>query len=142
MQTARLVRIAAEAERLRWQRHARRLVIRAIYGVIAGFFALTAIGVLHVVGYIALRLQFTPIIAAAIIFGVDAVLAIIFAVIASRGGPDEVEQEALAVRQKAVAQIGETLAMVSLVRLAARTLGKRGVYGMGLAALTARFLAK
>ncbi len=142
MQTTRLARIAVEAEKLRWQRRARRLAVRAVLGAIAGCFAVAALITLHVLGYIALRLDFPPLAAAAIVLAVDVVLATIFGIVALRDGPDAIEREALEVRQKAVAQIGETLAMFTMVRTVGSLLGKRGVYGMTLAALTAKFLSK
>ena len=142
MQTYRLARLAAEAEKLRWKRRVSRLITRAIYGAIAALFAIAALVTLHVLGYIALRLVVSPLVAAAIVLAVDLVIAVILAVLATLGGPDPVELEAVEVRQKALTQIGESLALVTMVRGASRLMGKRGVYGMTLAALTARFLSR
>jgi Zn-dependent protease len=125
MKTLRLVRVAAEAERLRWQRFARRLVVRAVLGAIAAFFALAAVVVLHGLGYLALREQVSALIAASIILGVDVVLALLFGILASRGGPDAIEREALVVRQTAVAEIGKTFALLALARTVASLLRRR-----------------
>ena len=140
-QTFRLARIAAEAERLRLKRHVRRLVIRAIFGAIAGVFLLFAITSAHVAGYIALRLVLEPLYAAGVVFGVDLVLAILLGMFAMRGGEDALETEARAVRDRALGQLRDRAAMVALLGPLARIFGKRGVYGGILAALTARFLS-
>jgi len=141
MQSLKLARIAAEAERLRLKRHVRRLVMRAIFGAIAGLFLLFAFMSAHVAGYIALRLRLEPLYAALVVLGVDLVLAILLGVIASRGGEDALEREARDVRDRALGQLRDRAAMVALIGPLARIFGKRGVYGGILAALTARFLS-
>lgn len=145
MRTTRLVQIAAEAEGLRLRRKVRRAGVRVALGGVAAVFAVLAIVLLHVVSFQALVIAFgpgmwTPIFASGVMFGVDLLLMIVFAILAARGGPDAVELEALEVRQQAVRQLGEAVSMVVLLRPFMKYLPRRGVYGLVLATLTARFL--
>ena len=141
MQSLKLARIAADAERLRLKRHVRRLVMRAMFGAIACVFLLCALTSAHVVGYIALRLRLAPLQAGLVVLGVDLVLAILLGLLAMRGGEDALEREARAVRDRALGELRDRTAMFALIAPLARILGKRGVYGGFLAALTARFLS-
>lgn len=145
MRATRLVQIAAEAEGLRFRRRARRAAVRAGYGVVAAVFALLILFLLHVASYEALLIAFqpatwAPVYAAFIMIGVDIVFAGVFGYLASGGKPDPVAEEALTVRKQALAQLGEAVTMMSLLRPLMRYLPRRGVYGLVLATLTARFL--
>jgi len=144
MRTTRLARLAADAEILLIRREIKTAIRRAIYGGVAAVFALGTLALLHVVGYEALR-QFaslTPIVAAAVVFGVDLVLAIIFYVLASGAMKDPVAEEARMLRDQSLAQIKDTLTMAAVLKPAGRMLGRKHIYGLALAALTARFLGQ
>jgi hypothetical protein len=58
-----------------------------------------------------------------------------------RTTPGRIEREALQIRETALAELGEAMAMTALVGPALRLLGARKTYGLTLAALTARYLA-
>ncbi len=144
MRTTDLARAAASAEVLRIKRLVRRQVFRAVFGVVAAVFAVGALILLHVVGYTALVPSLTPLEASLVLLAIDVVIAALFGVLAARGAPDAIELEAKLVRDQAIAEMRESVAISALVgpvgRMAGRTLGKKHMYGLTLAALTARFL--
>lgn len=142
MRSTRLANIALQAEKVRLQRRVQHYRTRAILGVVAGVLGLLALIFIHIAGYDALTLVVAPHWAALIVVGVDAVLAILLLVMAIRDVPDPVEREAIQVRDQAWAQIKDTMALTALVGPLGRVLGKRHVYGLTLAALTARFLSR
>ena len=146
MRTATLARIAAEAEALRWRRRASKIAYRVAYGLVALVFVLAVIAGLQVTGYLALRIwlapnTWAPVFAALIVMGVDLLIAALFGVMASRGtGTDQVQIEALEVRREAVREMGDVLTTFAVLRPLLRILPKRGLYGLMLATLTARFI--
>jgi hypothetical protein len=113
----RLARIAAEAEGVRLRGFARRIVVRAILGVIALLFLLGAIVFVHIVAWYWLRagLGQTFPAAAGILGGVDLLVAIILGFAATRSSPSRVELEALEIRRKAVTAIGGAFSLAALV---------------------------
>ena len=142
MRSLKLARVAAEAELLRLKRFGERQVGRAVMGAIALAFLLAFLACLHFAGYFALRrADILPVWAALIVAGVDLLIALIFGLIALGNRPSQVEREALEVRLAAQHQIMETAAVNALVVPLARALGLRKVYGLALAALTARYLS-
>lgn len=141
MRPLRLVRIAAEAEKLHVQALLGRVTRQGAMGVVAAVFGLFALGFLHGIGYLALRFALSPIASASVMFGIDVLLAAILGVVAVRGGESAAEREAREVRQQALVQLRNATAMYSVMAPLGRIMGKRGVYGMTLAALTARFLS-
>jgi hypothetical protein len=141
MRSTRLIRIAAEAEAIRIRRLTRRQIVRVVFAAVALIFLAAALGAAHAAGYFALRGVVSPLYAALIIAGADVVLCVIFAMLASYSSPSTVEREALAVRQQALLQLGESVALWSVLTPVARYLPKQSLYGLLLAALTARHLA-
>jgi hypothetical protein len=133
MRTVRLARIAAEAEALRLRRIARRTAFRAVYAVILVVFAVAALTMVHVTGWLYAARNLGPVTAALIVLGVDVVLCIIFGVLAARSSPDRIEQEALQVRQTAVHQIGQGFALMMMLQPVARRARAGGVLGRLLA---------
>ena len=129
---------------LRIKRLVRRQVFRAAFGAVAAVFALGALILLHVVGYTAMVPSLTPLQASLVLLAIDVVIAAVFGILAARGAPDAVEQEAKLVRDQAIAEMRESMVVATLVgpvgRLAGRALGRKHMYGLTLAALTARFL--
>lgn len=115
MKTQRLLRIAADAEKLRWQSFGKRILKRAIYGAIAALFGLATLTALHVIGFMALQLLVSPLLASVIILAVDLCVSAVLAAMALRGNPAHGEIEAIAVRQTAMAQLVETLELVPLI---------------------------
>jgi hypothetical protein len=142
MRTTRLARLAAEAEILLIRREIKTAIRRAIYGAVAGVFALFLLGALHVIGYMALRQYggLNPVLSAAVILGVDLVITMIFGLLASGAMKDPVAEEARLLRDQSLAQIKETLTMAAVLKPAGRLLGRKHIYGLVLAGLTARFL--
>ena len=117
MRSVQLARIAAEAEGVRLRRLVRRIVLRAVFGVIALVFLLGAIVFAHLVVWYWLRTglgQSFPA-AAGIFGGADVLVAIILGVAATRSSPSRVELEALEVRRQAVTAIGGAFSLVGLM---------------------------
>src|SRR5262249_2847000 len=110
------------------------------FGAVAGIFALFAVAAFHVAGAVALANRFTALASVLIIAGVDLVIALVFGLLAARGSPGKIELEALHLRETAQAQLIETVALTSLIGPFLRLVGPRKVYGLALAALTARYL--
>jgi hypothetical protein len=140
MRSLRLARIAAQAELLRLRRLGRRQAMRAVMGAIALFFLVACLAALHFAIYFALQQVLAPVYAVLIVAGIDLVIAAFFGVLAMRDVPDRVEREALMVRQSAQQQLAEAAAMTAVVGPVLRAIGIRKVYGLALAALTARYL--
>ena len=142
MRTTRLASVAAQSEILLLKRNARSGIRRAIYGAVAAVFGIGVLILLHVLGYMALVqfAHFTPFISAAIVLGVDVVFVLIFGLLASGAVKDPVAEEARALRDQSLAQLRESLQAAALLRPAARLLGRKHIYGLVLATLTARFL--
>jgi hypothetical protein len=144
VRTTRLARLAAEAEILLIRREIKTAIRRAIYGVVAAIFALGALALLHLVGYEALRqyAHLPQVAAAGIVLAVDIVIAVVFLLLANGAMADPVAAEARLIRDQSLAQIKETLTMAALLKPAGRLLGRKHIYGLVLAALTARFLGQ
>jgi hypothetical protein len=142
MRSYRLARLAAEAEILLIRREIKTAIRRGAYGAVAAIFALGVLILLHVLGYMALRqyAQLSPFISAAIVLGVDAGFALIFGLLASGAMKDPVAEEARLLRDQSLAQVKDTLTMAAVLRPAGRMLGRKHIYGLVLAGLTARFL--
>lgn len=141
MRSLRLARVAAQAELLRLRRLARRQAVRAVCGAIALVFLLACLTALHVAGYLALlRAGIAPLWAVLIVAGFDLAVGLVLLGLAARDVPDRIEREALQVRQAAQQQLAEAAAMTALVGPLLRSLGAKKIYGLTLAALTARYL--
>jgi hypothetical protein len=138
----RLARVAAKAQGLALRRQLAGIVRRAVLGVIAAVFALGALIIAHVIGYMALvdYAHFQPVAAAGIVFGVDVVIAALFGFLASGGGTDPVLQEALRVRDQSLEQARQSLTFASMVAPVTRLLSDTGLLRMlfGLAKSTVR----
>ena len=146
MRTVDLGRTAAQAEVLLIQRMIRRQVMRVVWGAVAAVFGIAVLVMLHVLAFMALAALLPPILDAAAVLAFDAVLLIVFVVFALRGAPDPIEVEARTIRDQALSEMRESLAIGMLIgpagRLAMRAAGRKNLWGLTLAALTARFLAK
>src|ERR1700734_1001956 len=102
MRAVSLLRVAAEAELLRLRHMLKRQGVRAAYGVIAAVFTLDVLVLINVAGWQALRWYAQPIYATLILLGVNAVIAAVFALLATRSSPGQVEREAMRIRQQAM----------------------------------------
>ncbi len=144
MRTTRLARLAAEAEILLIRREIRTLINRAIYGAVAAVFGLFLLSALHVLAYMALRQYggLGPVVAAAIILAVDLIVTLVFSLLARGAMRDPVAEEARMLRDQSLAQIKDTLTIAAVLKPAGRMLGRKHIYGLALAAFTARFLGQ
>ena len=146
MRTVDLGRTAAQAEVLRLRRVLRRQLWRAVWAAVAAVFVIAVLVMLHVVGYALLAMVLPPIWASVIVLAVDLVLAGLFGWFALRGAPDRLEVEAKMIRDQALAEMKESVAisalMSPLTRVALRRAGRKNLLGMTLAALATTFLAK
>jgi hypothetical protein len=140
MRTVSLARVAAQAELLRVRRRGRRTVHRAAYGAVAGVFAIATLTAVHAAIVLALTRHFELLYAVLIVGGGDLVIAVVLGLVAARNVPDAIEREAYEVRQKALGQLGETVALTTVVAPMLRLIGGRKAYGLALAALTAHYL--
>ncbi len=125
----RLVRIAAKAQGLALRRQVAGAVRRAVLGAIAAVFALGALIILHIIGFLALGTyaHFAPIPAAAIVLGVDVAIAALFGVLASSSAADPVLEEALRVRDQSLEQARQSLTLASMVAPLTRLLSDMGI---------------
>ena len=136
MRMFQLLRLAAQAEALRWKRTGRGYAIQAGLGAAAAVFALMLVIMLHVAALIWLARGRDGATAALIIGGVDLVLAAILGWLAARHAEDPVALEALRVRDDALRQVGDTTARAAMVLPLLRSQSaKKGLVGAVLTAI-------
>jgi hypothetical protein len=125
MRPVRLAQIAAEAETVRWQAFAARILVRLVCACIALIFLIGAVTFAHLAGWYWLRihweLNFYE--TAFVLGGFDLVVAGLLLFLASRSGPSRAELEALEVRRRAVAEMVRMLTMAQLLLPILRLLG-------------------
>jgi hypothetical protein len=129
MRTVRLARVAAQAEIILIRRTVAVAVRRAIYGAVAAVFALAVLTLMHILAVLALErfATFTPIIACAIVLGVDLVIAIIFGLLAAGKISDPVAEEARQVRDQSLEQARQSLTLAALLAPATRMIAQTGL---------------
>lgn len=136
MRMFQLLRLAAQAEALRWKRTGRGYAIQAGLGAAAAVFALMLVIMLHVAALIWLARGRDAAIAALIVGGVDLVLAAILGWLAARHAEDPVALEAQRVRDDALRQVGDTTARAAMVLPLLRSQSaKKGLVGAVLTAI-------
>ena len=114
MRAVELGKVAAAAEALRLRRFARRQAMRAAFGAGAAVFAIAVFVLLHVVLYNLLVRYISPLLSSLILFAIDLVAAAVLGVLAIRNAPDQVEQEALAVRRQAVLEMRKAVTLMAV----------------------------
>ena len=129
MRTARLARVAAQAEILLIKRTVSGIVRRAIYGTVAAVFALGLLAALHVAGALALvdYAHMVPVAAVAIVAAVDLVIVVIFGLLAAGEIKDPVIEEARRVRDQSIEQARQTLTLAALLAPATRMVAQTGL---------------
>lgn len=143
MRMIQLLRLAAQAEALRWKRTGRGYVIQAILGLAAAIFFLLLMVMLHVAALIWLARGRDPVIAALIIAGVDLVLMALLGWLAARHAEDPVALEATRVRDDALRQVGDTTARAAMVLPLLRSQSaKKGLIGAALTAMVVGLVAR
>jgi hypothetical protein len=115
MRTGNLAKVAAEAEILRIKHMLKRQGIRAGFGLVAAVFVLADLVLIDVVIWQLLRMIVAPIFATLILLVVNLLLSVVFGVLAAKSSPGQTEREALAIRQRAVAEARNSLALGTLV---------------------------
>ena len=116
MRTFRLAQVAAHAETLRLRRHAAIVVRQVVFGGVAFVFAVAMLIFAHAAGWNFVQPLVGPGWASLILAGADLLLAGLFLLLASRGGGnDRIANDARAVRQDALRQIGGQMTMIAMV---------------------------
>jgi hypothetical protein len=117
MRPLRLARVAAEAESIRLQAMATRMVTRLVMAAVALLFVIGAIAFGHIAAWYWIRIDrsMSFYAAAGILGGVDLLIALILLLMASRSGPSRVEVESLEIRRKAIEGIGGLFTLPQLV---------------------------
>ena len=133
MRAIRLVRVAAEAEKLRIKRLIRRMARRLAFAAVGAIFVLGVLVLLHLALWQYAVTLMQPIGASLSLAGLDAVIAVVLLALASRSGEDEIEVEAALLRDRAVDELKQSVAVVALLQPLARVFGKRTVFAVTLA---------
>ncbi len=129
MRTVRLGRVALQAEILLLRRLLAIAVRHAIFGVIAGVFAIAVLVLLHVLAIEALQqwAGLSPLLSTAIVFAVDLVLAGVFGFTATRRIDDPVAEEARRVRDTSLEQARQSLTLAAMIAPATRVIAQTGL---------------
>jgi len=143
MRSLRLLRLAAEAEGLRWRRTARGYGIRAGLAAGAAAFGLLLLMMLHMAAFAWLTRDQGPVVAALIVAACDLVLAGLLGWLAARDAPDAVSVEAERVRNDALRQVGDQAARAAMLVPVLRSGSvKKGLVGAALTAAVVGLIAR
>jgi hypothetical protein len=115
MRAGNLAKIAAEAETLRIKHMLKRQGLRVAFGLVALVFLVAVLVFANIAAWQVLRMYLSPIYATLVLLGINLLLAIIFGVLAARSAPSRTEREALAIRQRALGEARNSLALTALV---------------------------
>ena len=102
-----LLGLAAQAEGLRVRQNAAGVARSAVWSVAAGLFALAALTMFHVAGWMALAQRYDPLLASLGVAMADLVLMALMLLLA-RKRRDPVAESALQIRQQALAEARQT----------------------------------
>ena len=115
--------------------------MRGVWGAVAAVFAIAFLVMVHVVAFMALTYAVAPIWAAVIVLAFDLVMLLVFGLIALNSKPGAIEAEARELRDRALVEMRESVAIAALLnpvgRVAVRAAG-RGA----LSAITPSFLSR
>jgi hypothetical protein len=143
MRLLSLMRAAWQAEGLYLRRSTRGYAIQAGFGIVAAVFALMLLLMLHIAGFAALVPSQGPVWAALIVGAVDLVLAGILGLMARKPRRDPIAEEALALRQAAVRQMGDSAAQMMILAPLLRSQNlKKGAIGAALTAAVVGFFKR
>jgi hypothetical protein len=123
MRSIDLIKAAAEAEHLRLHAMFKRQARRAAFGLLAALFGLAVFVVLEALAWQVLSLFVRPLVATAILLGVNLLIAVALGFLAMRSSPSQVEREALAVRRRALESARGSLALTALIPTGRALLG-------------------
>ncbi len=141
MRTVELGRTAAQAELLRFKRMLRRQAMRGVWGAVAAVFAVAVLAMIHVLAFVILEPLITPIWSAVVVLAFDLLMLVIFGLIAVNGKPDRIEIQAREVRDLALLEMRESMAVSALLNPVGRVVLKAAGRG-ALGALTPSFLSR
>ncbi len=129
MRTARLTRVAIQAEILLLRRYLAAAVRHTIFGVVAAVFAIAVLVLLHVLAVTALEqlAHLSPLASVAIVFAVDLLFTAMFGFLATRTIADPVLEEARTVRDTSIEQARQSLTMAALLAPATRVVAQTGL---------------
>ena len=115
--------------------------MRGVWGAVAAVFGIAVLVMVHVIAFILLSMVMAPIWAALIVFAFDVIMLAVFGAIAASSKPDRIEIEARELRDRALLEMREALAVDALLspigRVAVRTASRSAAN-----ALTPGFLRK
>jgi hypothetical protein len=130
-----LLRIAAQAEGLRWRRTGRGYAIQAALAAVAAVFGVMLVVMLHAAAFAWLAPGQGAVAAALILAAVDLVLGALLFWLAARHAEDPVAVEAARVRDDALRQVGDTATRTALVLPLLRSqTARKGLFGAALTA--------
>jgi hypothetical protein len=141
VRTVELGRTAAQAELLRIKRLIRRQAKRGVWGAVAAVFAIAVLVMIHVVAFMILAPLVTPVWSAVIVLAFDLVMLAIFGVMAASSKPDRIETQAREVRDLALLEMRESMAVSALLNPVGRVALKAAGRG-ALGALTPSFMSR
>ena len=129
MRTARLARVAAQAEVLVIRRYLAAVVRHTIFGVVAAVFAIAVLVLVHVTAVTALEqlAGLSPLASVAIVLAVDLLFTAVFGFLATRTIADPVLEEARRVRDTSIEQARQSLTMAALLAPATRVVAQTGL---------------
>lgn len=143
MRLISLLRLAAQAEALRWKRTGRGVAIQAALGAAAAVFGLLLLIMLHVAALIWLARGRDGAVAALIVAGVDLVLAALLGWLAARHAADPIAVEAERVRDDALRQVGDTASRAMMIAPLLRgQTAKKGLIGAALTAAVVGLISR
>jgi hypothetical protein len=126
MRSVNLAKVAIEAEIVRYKAMAGRQGRRAGFGVAALIFGIGFLITLEIAGWQLARMYILPIYATLCVMGFNFIIAAGFTVIAMRSSPSRSEIDALAVRQRAVQALQNSLMVSALVPAAGYLWDRQG----------------
>ena len=115
VRSVNLLKLAAEAELLRYRCMAARQGRRAAFGAVALVFVLAVLVLGEVAAWLALCLRFAAIPTTLILLGINLIIAIAFGLLAARSSPSRAEREALQVRQQSLDAARGMLSLAALI---------------------------
>lgn len=121
MRAFRLVSVSLEAERVLLGLQAKRFAVKAVLGLVAAVFLIAAFAMVHVLAWLALEPQLSPLARAGVILAADLVIAGILLALALRDNPSRQEIEARMLRDNAFSQARASFGLLPMLGGVARS---------------------